>query len=518
MSKKKNRKKHKFDESKLDDNVTDSDVMEDNDSDNSEVKNEDSGDDQDKKHLFENEALDTQPSRKGRILSTVIVIVVAVIVIWVFASDEEPENGDDTAEAAEETKAEEQVAEEEATEEEEEAEEVAAVEEADAEVEAEALAAADEADIESQEALADEEESDAAAEEEEEEDKSAEQEEEMADNKRDFAETATTATEALYSDVFDAQLALDEEKEEIITRLADAAEPDKLVAIDDIEAKLGETKRELETARTTAATSIDEMQTTVANQEGDLSIISEAIGKAEADIESLSLDISTQISTARDSFSAEATTIADSTLTEATPTDTEEELVEEEGEVAGIEDESTTEPAAEEEEAAEEDNTTDTLEEIFTEAAAEEEEADAEPEPELIEEELEQEEAVEEETILDEEAIIEEEPVVEETPEVEITAGDDYALTASQGDSLTTASRKIIGQAMENGDISAELSSEQRVYMEDYLQNSLGHRRLSIGEDVTFSRDLMQQAAEKALSLSDKQLENLKQYSSRVTF
>lgn len=54
--------------------------------------------------LFENEPLDMQPSRKGRIVSTMIVIVVAILVIWVFArNNEEP-----TQEAAsEETKQEE---------------------------------------------------------------------------------------------------------------------------------------------------------------------------------------------------------------------------------------------------------------------------------------------------------------------------------------------------------------------------------------------------------------------------
>ena len=56
------------------------------------------------------------------------------------------------------------------------------------------------------------------------------------------------------------------------------------------------------------------------------------------------------------------------------------------------------------------------------------------------------------------------------------------------------------------------ITEEHKIYIEDYLQNKTGSQQLEIGEQKTFSEDLIQEAISNADKLSPKSLENLSKY------
>ncbi len=63
----------------------------------------------------------------------------------------------------------------------------------------------------------------------------------------------------------------------------------------------------------------------------------------------------------------------------------------------------------------------------------------------------------------------------------------------------------------------SSLSGEHKVYIEDYLRKQLAQRGpLAIGQSAEFSKTMIRQAIDQSKQLSDKQLQNLKKYSSRV--
>lgn len=92
---------------------------------------------------------------------------------------------------------------------------------------------------------------------------------------------------------------------------------------------------------------------------------------------------------------------------------------------------------------------------------------------------------------------------------------DSITKTAALGDGITHLARSAIYDYLaESG---KGLSAEQKIYAEDYAQNRIGAEFLEVGQKISFSKDLLKEAVEKSEGLEQWQIENLKQYTSRVS-
>jgi hypothetical protein len=92
-----------------------------------------------------------------------------------------------------------------------------------------------------------------------------------------------------------------------------------------------------------------------------------------------------------------------------------------------------------------------------------------------------------------------------------------FVESAERGDGLTHLARRATTHYLEkNADSS--LTAEHRIYIEDYLRKHVGHEgHVSVGTSVEFSKDLIREAIDASKQLDARQLENLKQYSARVS-
>ncbi len=88
---------------------------------------------------------------------------------------------------------------------------------------------------------------------------------------------------------------------------------------------------------------------------------------------------------------------------------------------------------------------------------------------------------------------------------------------AEKGNGSTHLARRALAHYLEkNADSS--LSAEHKVYIEDYLRKNVGFRgSVTNKTSIEFSKTLINQAIEKSKTLNDRQLQNLKKYSARVS-
>lgn len=103
-------------------------------------------------------------------------------------------------------------------------------------------------------------------------------------------------------------------------------------------------------------------------------------------------------------------------------------------------------------------------------------------------------------------------PVATESKETETS----FVETAARGDSATLLARQALANFLEKNPDSA-LSREHKVYIEDYLRKHTAHGSIHVGTSVEFSKSLIQEAIGKSKQLNDRQLTNLKKYSSRAS-
>jgi hypothetical protein len=92
-----------------------------------------------------------------------------------------------------------------------------------------------------------------------------------------------------------------------------------------------------------------------------------------------------------------------------------------------------------------------------------------------------------------------------------------YEQTAQKGDGMTHLARRALKDYINRTGVGQDLTPEHKIYIEDYLVKKTGAKDLLIGEKVSFSSELIQEAIQKAKELNSNQLENLKQYSALVT-
>jgi hypothetical protein len=91
-----------------------------------------------------------------------------------------------------------------------------------------------------------------------------------------------------------------------------------------------------------------------------------------------------------------------------------------------------------------------------------------------------------------------------------------YEQEAKKGEGITHLARKTLKQYLEETKFDTELTSEHKIFIEDYLQNKTGDRWLKLGEKVSFSEELIVEAINEALKLTPEQLENLTKFSALV--
>lgn len=100
-------------------------------------------------------------------------------------------------------------------------------------------------------------------------------------------------------------------------------------------------------------------------------------------------------------------------------------------------------------------------------------------------------------------------------PKAETQAPKIYEEVAEAGEGITHLARKALKAYLtEKG--GPTLSPEHKIFIEDYLQKKTGERWLQIGEKITFSQELIEEAIQKAQQLTPEQLENLSQFAKLV--
>jgi hypothetical protein len=127
-----------------------------------------------------------------------------------------------------------------------------------------------------------------------------------------------------------------------------------------------------------------------------------------------------------------------------------------------------------------------------------------------------EEETVETVPEAEEEVQVNEEPAEKEAEVISQETEDSFIEKAVSGDGRTTLARKALASYLEKNNDS-ELTAEHKIYIEDYLRKNVSYTGgVNVGTEISFSKNLIRNSIEKAKTLTDGQLENLKKYSARV--
>lgn len=103
------------------------------------------------------------------------------------------------------------------------------------------------------------------------------------------------------------------------------------------------------------------------------------------------------------------------------------------------------------------------------------------------------------------------------TPDLSEEKDGSYVETAEAGDGMTHLARRALTHALESNS-DWNLSAEQKVYIEDYLQKQVGgNQALNPGSKVEFSKEMMNQAVENARGLNEAQLAKIRPFAQNVS-
>lgn len=103
------------------------------------------------------------------------------------------------------------------------------------------------------------------------------------------------------------------------------------------------------------------------------------------------------------------------------------------------------------------------------------------------------------------------------TPELSRETETSFIEQAERGNGKTHLARRALANYLEkNADSS--LTAEHKVYIEDYLRKNVSYQgAVTSKTSIEFSKDLIKQGIEKSKTLNERQLQNLKKYSARVS-
>ncbi len=103
------------------------------------------------------------------------------------------------------------------------------------------------------------------------------------------------------------------------------------------------------------------------------------------------------------------------------------------------------------------------------------------------------------------------------TPELSRETETSFVEQAEPGNGTTHLARRALAHYLEKNTDSS-LTAEHKVYIEDYLRKNVDFNgTVTTKTSIDFSKDLIRQGIEKSKTLNDKQLQNLKKYSARVS-
>ncbi len=106
--------------------------------------------------------------------------------------------------------------------------------------------------------------------------------------------------------------------------------------------------------------------------------------------------------------------------------------------------------------------------------------------------------------------------VLAEIPaEMSLETEDSFVETAVAGEGTTHLARRALANSLEKNPDSS-LTSEHKIYIEDYLRKHVGQKQVHVGTSVEFSKSLINEAISQSKTLNSHQLDNLKKYSARV--
>jgi len=88
------------------------------------------------------------------------------------------------------------------------------------------------------------------------------------------------------------------------------------------------------------------------------------------------------------------------------------------------------------------------------------------------------------------------------------------AIKAGKGEGITHLARRALKDFLK--DNPKNLTNEHKIFIEDYLKDKTGSRQLEVGEEISFSEDLIQEAINASAKLNADQLKNLEKYSTLV--
>ena len=103
----------------------------------------------------------------------------------------------------------------------------------------------------------------------------------------------------------------------------------------------------------------------------------------------------------------------------------------------------------------------------------------------------------------------------EEPATVSSENGKAYTVSAEEGDGITNLARKALRKYLEENSVS-DISNEQKIYIEDYLQNKTGGEFLALGETRSFSGNLIEEAIDMSRGLNNNDINNLSKYKLRI--
>ena len=101
---------------------------------------------------------------------------------------------------------------------------------------------------------------------------------------------------------------------------------------------------------------------------------------------------------------------------------------------------------------------------------------------------------------------------IEEVLSSSDNSGKTYTVSANSGEGITHLARRALETYIQETANGSDLTKEQKIYAEDYIQNRTGNEKINTGYQETFSESLIKDAISNANNLSEKSLENLTKY------
>ncbi len=92
---------------------------------------------------------------------------------------------------------------------------------------------------------------------------------------------------------------------------------------------------------------------------------------------------------------------------------------------------------------------------------------------------------------------------------------DSFVETAVAGEGSTHLARRALMNSLEKNPDSS-LTSEHKIYIEDYLRKHVAQKQVHVGTSIEFSKSMINEAISQSKTLNSHQLNNLKKYSARV--